>query len=268
MRRLPRACLSIILFLLVACSARALITQPVRLRVLTYNIHHGEGIDGVFDLERIARVILDTAPDIVAVQEVDSVTTRSGGVDQAAELGRLTGMHAVFGKAMDYAGGGYGEAVLSRFPFAGTGNHILSASPGHEPRAALTVYIRLGAEGPSIAFTGTHLDHTRDPTDRITQAGEINMIFSEERDTPMILAGDLNAVPGSEPMDLLLGMWTDAASSNPQPTIPVEQPRRRIDYILYRPAGSWRVIEATVIDERVASDHRPLLAVLEYRGGR
>src|SRR5688572_8882435 len=89
---------------------------PGTLRVLTYNIHHGEGTDGVFDLARIAEVIKSARADLVALQEVDQGTDRAGGVNQLDELARLTGMHAEFGKAMDYMNGGYGVAVLSRWP--------------------------------------------------------------------------------------------------------------------------------------------------------
>src|SRR5215213_773903 len=85
--------------------------KPKPLRVLSYNIHHGEGTDGKVDLERIAKVITVAAPDLVAVQEVDRKTRRTNGVDQAAELGRLTRMHVEFGKAIDYQGGAYGLAV-------------------------------------------------------------------------------------------------------------------------------------------------------------
>ena len=61
-------------------------------RVLTYNIHHGEGLDGRIDLPRQAAIMTSAAPDLVALQEVDRGTARAGGVDQLAELARLTGM--------------------------------------------------------------------------------------------------------------------------------------------------------------------------------
>ncbi len=243
-------------------------SDPLTVRVLSYNIHHGEGVDGVFDLERLARVILTADPDLVALQEVDRTTTRSSGVDQAAELGRLTGMHAVFGKAMDHAGGGYGEAVLSRWPILKMDNHILPASEGNEPRAALTVRVEIGETGREIIFIGTHLDHTRDPTDRKAQALRINEVFLSESRLPMILVGDLNAQPESEPIGILLEVWSDAAIGNPEPTSPSEGPTRRIDYVLFRPADAWRVVEVRVLDEEIASDHRPLLVVLELRDNR
>ena len=96
------------LFALCACGS----PEPFRLRVLSYNIHHGQGTDGRFDLARLAEVIDRLEPDLVALQEVDHRTRRAKGVDQAAELGRLTGMHSWFGKAMDFSGGGYGDSPL------------------------------------------------------------------------------------------------------------------------------------------------------------
>ncbi len=84
------------------------VAEAPRLRVLTYNIHHGEGTDRKFDLERLAKSIQAPAPDMVALQEVERKTRRASGGDQAAELGKLTGMHAEFGKAMDYSGGEFG----------------------------------------------------------------------------------------------------------------------------------------------------------------
>jgi len=242
--------------------------EPLIVRVLSYNIHHGEGVDGVFDLERLARIILSVEPDLVALQEVDRATTRSSGVDQVTELGRLTGLQAAFGKAMDFADGGYGNAVLSRWPLLEIENHILPAGEGHEPRVALAVRVGIGESGREILFIGTHLDHTRDPTDRMAQAGRINELLLPDAGLPMILAGDLNAIPESEAMSVLLEAWTDAAVNDPEPTSPSDDPGRRIDYVLYRPANDWRVVEVRVVEEKVASDHRPLLAVLQLKDDR
>jgi endonuclease/exonuclease/phosphatase family metal-dependent hydrolase len=235
--------------------------EPPRVRVLTYNIHHGEGTDGQLVLARIAEVIRRAAPDLVALQEVDNATRRSHGVDQAAELGRLTGMRAVFGKAMDYDGGGYGEAVLSRFPLSEVTVHALPFTAGREPRCALSVRVELGAGGPTVLFAATHLEHARE-TLRLLQTQELDRALTGTGTVPAILAGDLNDGPDSPPLRLLLAHWTDAAAGRPQPTWPAAAPESRIDYVLLRPAGRWRVVEEQVIDERTASDHRPLLVVL------
>ena len=141
---------------------------PERVRVLTYSIRHGEGTDGVFDLERLAQVIRSAEPDLVALQEVDVKTERASGVDQATQLARLTGMTSVFGKAMPYRGGEYGDAVLSRWKLEASGSIPLPAAENHEPRVGTWVRVSMG-RGP-LTFVSTHLDHTRDPSDRIRQA--------------------------------------------------------------------------------------------------
>jgi endonuclease/exonuclease/phosphatase family metal-dependent hydrolase len=229
---------------------------PTTLKVLTYNIHHGEGVDASLDLPRIAEIITRAQPDLVALQEVDNRTQRTGGVDQAAELARLTGMNHVFGPAMPYQGGEYGQAILSRFPIAEHQVHVLPQQPGREPRVALAVRI----QNPGLWFVGTHLDHQLDAV-RIPQAQELQRLFGE-RTEPVILAGDFNARPTNQTMRVFHD-WTDAASRDPQPTIPAEHPRHRIDYILLRPAGAWQIVETKVLEEPVASDHRPVSAILK-----
>lgn len=229
-------------------------------RVLTFNILHGATMNNDFDLDLIANVIKSVKPDLVALQEVDFFTKRVGNIDLATELGQRTGLAPLFGQAMPYDGGGYGEGVLSRYSFLSTRNHGLAAQNGKEPRAALEVNIVLKS-GDTIRFIGTHLDHTRKETDRINQAKQLNRIFTKDN-RPSILAGDLNARPESKTMGILFKEWTKSFPEN-IPTAPSINPRSKIDYILFRPANRWRVLETIVIDEQVASDHRPVLSVLE-----
>lgn len=236
-----------------------------RLRILTYNIHHGEGTDQKIDLERIARIIRETQADLVALQEVDVKTQRTHGVDQAGELGRLTGLQAYFGQAMDYQGGGYGVAVLSRWPAVSTRIWPLPGSPGREPRVAFEVQVRAGGQGPLLRFINTHLDHASEP-ERLRQTRWILDHLSQTTNQLAILAGDLNATPESAPMRAIFEKWTDFKGEGEAWTIPAENPRRRIDYILARPGPPWRLVESRVINEPVASDHRPVLAVVELKG--
>ena len=246
---------------------------PLSLRVLTYNIHHGEGTDGRIDLPRIAKLISDATPDVVALQEVDVNTRRTGGVDQAAELGRLTGMRVAFARAIDHQGGQYGQAILARVAPGEVKTHGLPGKPESERRIAVAATLRpWGEKGPQVQFIGTHLDHVRDDADRLRQADEINRLFVRDDGNAVILTGDLNAVPQSEVMKKFAAHWDDAAqegggAGGASPTVPAEKPSRRIDYVLLRPKGRWRVVGVTVLDEPVASDHRPVLAVLEWRGG-
>ena len=237
---------------------------PKTLRVLTYNIHHGEGMDGQFDYERLASVIQSVSPDLVALQEVDNATGRSGGIDQAAVLGELTGMNYHFAQAMPFSGGGYGEAVLSRFAIEQAWTIPLSCEQGQEPRAVAAVRVRpWGVDGPEVVFAGTHLCHQSDET-RLRQAREINAAFPEVY-RRAILAGDLNFTTDADAYNEIARRWTDTALlfGDPQPTIPATNPRARIDYVFTRPVGAWHIVEVRVLDEKVASDHAPVLVVLE-----
>lgn len=146
------------------------------LRVLTYNVHHGEGTDGKLDLPRIAEVIKTAKPDIVALQEVDRNTTRTGKVDQAAELAKLTGLSAEFGKAIDLQGGAYGLAVLSRFPLKGAKVHALPGKEKQEARIVLQVTAEPGGSFPAVTFLNTHLQHDDGPT-REKQVAKIDELF-------------------------------------------------------------------------------------------
>ena len=173
MRRLFGA---VLVVLLVWPRAYQAVPAPATVRVLTYNIHHGEGMDGVFDLSRLAAVMEQAQPDLVALQEVDLSTQRASGVNQLAELERLTGMYAQFGKAMNFEGGDYGVAVLSRWPLLSAQNQPLPSFPNREPRTALTVRVRAGADGPLLQFTSTHLDQGREEDNRLVQAVYLNGI--------------------------------------------------------------------------------------------
>ena len=221
-------------------------------------------MDGKLDLERIGSVIKSAEPDLVLLQEVDRVTRRTGGIDQCQRLGELTGLHAYFGDAMDYQGGSYGLAILSRWRVISSRVHPLPADPGVEPRILFEAALQPGEGAPEITVFGTHLDAKRDPEQRMKQAKRIRELLPPSTASrPMILAGDLNATPESEVSKVFLEGWIDSAHGSQMLTSPANSPRSRIDYILYRPPERWRVIEVRVLEEAVASDPRPVLAVLE-----
>lgn len=235
--------------------------KPVRLRVLCYNIHHAEGVDEKLDLPRIARVILSVKPDLVALQEVDQNTKRTGQVDQAAELSRLIKMKSVFGSNIDFQGGHYGNAILSRFPIIQKKNLHLPNVDSGEQRGVLESVIKV-SEDQSIFFLATHLDHRRPDEERLASAKFINKMIDSHDSNPAILAGDFNDVPDSPTLKEIGKLWV-RTNTDIAPTIPVEKPIRQIDYILVRPKKRWKVIESKVLDEKVASDHRAIFAVIE-----
>jgi endonuclease/exonuclease/phosphatase family metal-dependent hydrolase len=264
---------------------------PAEFRVVTYNIHHGEGIDSKFDLPRIAKVVLAEKPDIIALQEVDQKTKRAGGVDQPAEFARLTGMEVVFGRNIDYDGGGYGTAVLTRLPVRSSESVKLKSyyAPSQlNPEQRGVQIVELGDnEGPTLLFLCTHLDYRPPDDERMNSALTINELIRKRGDTLAIIAGDINARPESRVIREFAKEWkiaglettgSDGAAGyeivpsslksegtsrgRPILTCPSAKPDRWIDYVMCRPAARWQVIEVRVLDEDVASDHRAMLAVL------
>lgn len=249
---------------LICTSAKAqeTIPQPTTIKVLTFNILHGATTRGDFDLDIIAKVISDADPDLVALQEVDFKTRRAKGYDLATELGYRAKMASLFGRAMYYDGGEYGEAVLSKHSFIQSRNVPLPFSAGNEPRTALEVTLVLPSQD-TISFVGTHLDHLRNESDRVSQAKKINLAF-KDNPFPTILAGDLNAQPGSTPINILEEEWIATYDKeSPAPTFSSANPKIKIDYVMYAPSSRWRVLETKVIADSVASDHCAYLVTLE-----
>ena len=239
--------------------------EPEVVRILAYNIKHGLGMDGKVDLERVASVIRSVEPDVVTLQEIDSVTSRTGLEDQATRLGELTGMQAMFGGFMDYRGGRYGMAELSRYPVVEWQHHRLP--DGAEPRSALAARVELlkpgYGKGPQLVVVGVHL--YANAAERLAQAGRLVELFADE-EAPVILAGDFNSIPESKVMRLLedAGGWRRPAKEGQAFTFPSEIPDREIDFILFRPGSRFSVREHRVVEETVASDHRPVLLELEF----
>ena len=237
-----------------------------QVRVLCYNIHYGQGTDGTYDIERLAKVIAATQPDLVALQEVDVGVRRSGQVHQVRRLATLTGLAARFGPTQHYEGGLFGNAVLTRLPILDVEIQPLpytEATPERTtyPRGALAVTVT-APDGKPLRFVSTHFQHNV-PEDREAEAEAINRLFgAPANEMRTILAGDINATPESEPIRILLEQWTTTLENPPSPSIPSTQPTSRIDYILHRPGPAFKVLETKVIPESLASDHRPVFAIL------
>ncbi len=234
------------------------------LRVMTYNVHSCIGMDGKTAPERIARVIAQYAPDIVALQELDVGRMRTGGVDQAHLIAQHLGMELHFHAAIHIEEEQYGDAVLSRLPMRLIKSAQLPGSGMVQPRGALWTEITTAAG--RLQFLNTHLGLTRN--DRRLQidalAGREWLAHPDCR-APTILAGDLNAVPGSRTCRRLAQRLCDAQrkleSHRPKPTFFGRRPTLRIDHIFVDP-----VIEVLNVEvptghlARTASDHLPVVA--------
>ncbi|WP_416875616.1 endonuclease/exonuclease/phosphatase family protein [Kitasatospora sp. SC0581] len=239
--------------------------------VLSFNIHHGEGTDGVLDLERIARVIRRSGAEIVGLQEVDRhFDGRSQWNDQVAELARSLGYHLAYGANIDLEPAApaaprcqYGTAVLSRHPITRARNTHLFRSPGEEQRGLLHVEIDLG--GIPLQVFVTHLELFSE-IDRIRQAEEVVELIGETG--PAILLGDFNAASGTSEITRLRAAFTDSwtvLDGGPVATFPADAPRDCIDYV-FAGRGVTPVRVGLVTEEPVASDHLPVLARLVVSG--
>lgn len=227
-------------------------------RVMSYNIHHGQGMDGKIDLQRIADVILASEADLVALQEVDDKVNRSGRVDQVGELARLTGMHGLFGKQIDHGGGEYGQGILSRYPLTSAKVHLLPGKPEWEQRIAFSAEVLHPEQ--TLTFVTTHLNHLSEEN-RIEQVEKLNQL-EMAWGHPIIIGGDFNSLPASPPMQFLEKKWTNATAGPSLLTFPADQPNRQIDFILFAGKDAFEVVKTEVIPESVASDHRPILVEL------
>jgi endonuclease/exonuclease/phosphatase family metal-dependent hydrolase len=260
-----------VLCLIFCASALVVSAQPRKaaadeLTIMTYNVHHCNppSAGDKIDIQAIAKVIIAEKPDLVALQEIDVNTERSGkGKNQARILGELTGMKYYFSKAIDHQGGEYGVAVLSRFPISDSVRYRLPihADKPEEFRTIATVKVTLPS-GKAILFASTHLG-LKEPN-RLLQAEKIVEHFGKN-DLPMLLAGDFNAMPESKVIQYFDQFFTRTCIKNCLPTIPVENPDKTIDYIMFNGKEDFKIISTRVIDEKYASDHLPVVAKLRLK---
>ncbi len=219
------------------------------LTVATYNICHGRYAD--FDWDRMAAPIRAVNPDIVGIQEVDMFTNRSHNIDTLAALAAAADMpYALFVPTMEYDGGRYGIALLSRHPILESMSAPLPFD-GKEPRAAGCARILID-ERP-LWFINTHLSYICADTRR-KQLSELsahmdNMIAA---DTPAVLTGDFNTEKRLFP--IVENMFSDINENSLYKTF--HAPRVAIDRIAYTKAHMTPVDHGMV--ESDASDHNLL----------
>src|SRR5699024_4311289 len=214
--------------------------QPSQtLKVMTYNIQIGKPINAdindpkTTDLRATAEVINSSDPDLVALQEVDVYTQRSGtDLHEAKELARLTGMNYYFAKALDRSGGDYGVAILSKFPIKKSRTISLPVTEGSDSElraAAITTIEVPGNE--DIIFISTHLYHLEEKN-RTLQIETLIEALKGEMKYPIVLAGDFNTQlqDGSKTMEVLNDQFDPGCTACPN-TFSSEKPSRAIDYM-------------------------------------
>jgi endonuclease/exonuclease/phosphatase family metal-dependent hydrolase len=247
-----------------ATAAPDTIGRPGRpLTVMTYNIHHGVGIDGVLDLERIAVPIETSGADVIGLQEVDNHwSARSNWVNQPAWFAERLEMHYVYAANLDLPPVDpgeprrqYGTAILSRYPIKDVTNTLLPRYPTGEQRGLAVATIKV--RGAELRFANTHLTSNNN-AERLEQAQKLISLLGTST-TPTLLVGDLNARPDAPEIKTLTAVLADTwpeVGDGPGDTIEADNPTARIDYLLHSPQVT--PISA-MVPATLASDHLPVV---------
>lgn len=222
-----------------------------RARLLSYNVRNCKGTDNVVDYKRVADVIATYNTDAVALQELDSMSSRYPNQDVLKNLADYTNMHPTFGAARDYKGGKYGVGVLTKEkPLS---HYCVPLPCSSEPRVMLVVELE------NYYFCSTHFSLLAESR---AIAAEIIIEEAAKLDKPIIIAGDLNALRGDEPIEMLAEHFYFYEKEGNANTFPANSPTKEIDFIaLYKDKGAEAVInEHWVPYVPIASDHRPVVA--------
>ncbi|MFC5285058.1 endonuclease/exonuclease/phosphatase family protein [Pedobacter alpinus] len=234
--------------------------QQFIVKVMSYNIHHGNppGYENKIDLKAIVETIKNADADIVALQEVDVNTKRSGNINEAEILAKELGMFLFFSKAIDFDGGDYGLAIISKYPLTETHFEKLSlaADAKAEPRILQMVTVNIPNQKPFV-FANTHLD-VLNTGNRPLQAKQIVAIANKHK-LPFIIAGDWNATLNSTTLSIMDEAFTRTCSNCPVTCIE-EGENGAIDFIAYTKSAPFKTKNYSVFSDNYASDHFPILA--------
>lgn len=220
------------------------------LRAMTYNVHNCKGTDGAVDYKRVADVITEHNLDIVALQELDSMTTRYPGQDVLKNLADHTGMYPTFGAAINSRGGKYGVGVLTKK--RALSHYRIPLPCSSEPRVVLVV------EMEDFYFFCTHFSLLAEYREK---AVDIIVNEAKKLKKPVILAGDLNATRDQLSMQTLAEHFYIFEKLSLRNTFPSGAPTKEIDFIcLYKGRAAEAVItEHRVLNAPVISDHLPVI---------
>jgi endonuclease/exonuclease/phosphatase family metal-dependent hydrolase len=225
-----------------------------RLRVATYNVHSGVGVDRRFRPQRIVDVIDELSADVVALQEVLSPVR---GFDVHANLREETGLHLVTLTTMPLAGGTFGNALLSRWPIIDLAEHGLTVGT-REPRRALDA--TLGRDVRELRVIATHLGLRS--AERHEQLARLLEVVKREPDLPTVIAGDFNITRARARE--LRAHAAQLGKQSALATFPSFAPLLPLDRIFALHGAE--IVDVAVHRSRkarVASDHLPLVATIE-----
>lgn len=265
--RLSGAKINLILMLILILTAIPLRAQTdlpestyVDLTIVTYNINHGEGVDGLYSSIRIARTLEQYDPDLIALQDVDMSTNRVNQDLQIEIIAKHLEMFYLFGKTVDYIGGEYGNAILSKYPIISSQNSDISPYNAPEKRRLLRATIDLGFK--TLKFYSTKFGIMDDEI--IYNSERIGKFINRmEPDYPVIFGGDFGVKPYSLLLKDLMNTMIDLGTrfNNQSTTYPTRIMSRRLDYILinkYVEPMEYLIPVDSL--STISSDHLPVVA--------
>lgn len=239
--------------------------QSIDLKIMSYNIRHGKGLDTILDLSRAAALIKSQAPDLCGLQEVDQYCLRSESVNQTEYLAKETNMEGTFGKFMDYQNGEYGLATLSAKPLFST--KVLQLPDGkHEPRSSIIQEVALSKDC-NIVFANVHFDWisgNEGSANRLNQAKAL-MAYIDSLDKATIITGDFNCTPDSPTMQYFAEQGFVFVEKGDDNLSFQGEDTAEIDHLIYRNSElvKFKTKSIQLLNEPIISDHRPLIVDLE-----
>lgn len=239
--------------------------QTIDLKVMSYNIRHGKGLDTILDLSRAAALIKSQAPDLCGLQEVDHYISRSNNMDQTEFLAQETDMEGTFGKFMDYQNGEYGMATLSTKALITT--KVLHLPDGkHEPRTSIVHEVAL-SENCNIVFANVHFDWiggSEGSSNRLSQAKAL-VAHIDSLNMAAIITGDFNCTPDSPTMLYFAEQGFVFVEKGDDNLSFQGEDQSEIDHLIYRKSEhvTFKTKNVQLLKEPVISDHRPLIVDLE-----
>lgn len=262
LRRALRIAFPVVIFCLVVLCSHASFARSKTLRIMTFNIHVGVGMDKKLDLQRIAGVINKERPDLVGLQEVDRGVKRTEGKDEIAELANMTKMDYAFAHNLDFQGGQYGVAILSRTLIKKIDHQMFENKREAERRGMLRVKVEF--DGVPLHFVTTHLDY-QFADGRLFETEQLLKNLADVKG-PLIVVADMNDEPAGSAYALMSqtfdDAWIKSKAKSDGLSFPADKPVKRIDYIFYRKGDRVKAKKAWIV-ETLASDHVPVMAEIE-----
>ncbi|HEY6951790.1 MAG TPA: endonuclease/exonuclease/phosphatase family protein [Bacteroidota bacterium] len=273
LRRRELSILFIVLIVVSGCAGTFGSSHRRTVRILTYNIHHAEGVDKTIDINGIGDVILKSDADIVALQDVDRWAGRTNNLDMMTTLADLTGMTYAFGESADLDRGVNGNGILTRFPILEERN-LHFQTPASPAKGSLMQLV-LDVGGITLVTMNTDLGFAESDSERVLDVQAIDNAAAGRNGLPVILCGSMNAEPGSGTYAILAGSFRDAwneAKGEGAITVPSAESQKRTDYIFISKSvvpSDTKSIQTTLasVNARVlqsnASTHLPVLVELK-----